>query len=890
MENSKNFTEEFKKFNYLLDDESWKDALPGFTLYASSVTPKNPKVSVIIANYNNGPYLERMMDSLMEQTLGIHRLQVMFIDDRSTDNSLEIVKPYTDKYPNVEIYHLDKNTGGAHGPRNVGLLNARGEYLVFLDADDWYAPDGLKVLADLLDESGDGIAFGGIMRSINGQLFRGDPSYIELDKMNRPISDLPYDFYSWLGPQANMVRASIVFDNNLHFIDQRVADDVTFFIQVLRLSGSISQTSQLTTYLNRDDDNASLSKSVNETFMTSWLRALSYLKNTYTMDISLERFMARRLEWLVIDFVLRWDTGYGFSKEKVTHFADLVHEYLGDLPFDATQYFKTDARRIVWKAIQERDFDFLVKFYEWHSLPFYDKKLELRDGHYFHVPDDPSLPAAEINTRIEGNYVDANEDEIIVNFDIYTNETINYCELRSLHNPWLNQILDVDKVGEWTYQVVITRAIYDELEDDAYNVYIRTNNYHDNPILINDVERFTAPDTVIRNIDNSVAIEKRSVEKGNFLVIRELSSEDITPSNGVKSPKWISVIGASFLENGHFARETDDNLRITAVEDYVTPINLENETIEKVVAKNNTLIGTYIANTELPIYTTPKIDEAEKFENSIAKSEVFNVTNVVFGEEDQLFLEIGYGKYVSADATLAKRIKLDEQFYTLPGMYQVNKQKLPIFKNPSYESEVIMELPYHTWFLAENVIFDNKQESLLFRTENGYVSAEQTGLVREGEVADDGYYHTGKNFIVISDCVSVYEDIDMKKLATFSKINKGMMFAIDNFSMSRTGEYSMFIDKVGYISAKKDLYRQLNDSIQTSQYLVKIGQYQIKSKFEQGYRSPNFGKRFKARSYEKGTVVNAIGFGVSEKGYPRLKLDDGNFVTSNKKFIEYKGE
>lgn len=890
VEKNKNVVAEFKEFNYLLDDESWKDALPGFTLYASNIQTYHPKVSVIIANYNNGPYLERMMDSLMEQTLGIHRLQVMFIDDRSTDNSLEIVKPYTDKYPNVEIYHLDKNTGGAHGPRNVGLLNARGEYLVFLDADDWYAPDGLKVLADLLDESGDGIAFGGIMRSINGQLFRGDPSYIELDKMNRPISDLPYDFYSWLGPQANMVRASIVFDNNLHFIDQRVADDVTFFIQVLRLSGSISQTSQLTTYLNRDDDNASLSKSVNETFMTSWLRALSYLKNTYTMDISLERFMARRLEWLVIDFALRWDTGYGFSKEKVTHFADLVHEYLGDLPFDATQYFKTDARRIVWKAIEERDFDFLVKFYEWHSLPFYDKKLELRDGHYFHVPDDPSLPAVEINTRIEGNYVDANEDEIIVNFDIYTNETINYCELRSLHNPWLNQILDVDKVGEWTYQVVITQAIYDELEDDAYNVYIRTNNYHDNPILINDVERFTAPDTVIRNIDNSVAIEKRSVEKGNFLVIRELSSEDITPSNGVKSPKWISVIGASFLENGHFARETDDNLRITAVEDYVTPINLENETIENLVAKNNTLIGTYIANAELPIYTAPKIDESEKFENSIAKSEVFNVTNVVFGEEDQLFLEIGYGKYVSADATLAKRIKLDEQFYTAPGLYQVNKQQLPILKEASYDSEVIDTVYYHDLFLVDGIAYDQDKNALIFKIETGFISAYTDDIIREGEVADDGYYHSGSNFIVTSDHVDVYEDIDMTKPAKTSLLKKGTMFTVTAFSISRTGEYSMFIEDVGYVSAKKEQYRELNSTIELAKYSVTPGTYQVKGASEQGYRSPNFGNRFKARSYRKGAIVNAIGFGVSEKGYPRLKLDDGNFVTSNKKFIEYKGE
>lgn len=67
-----------------------------------------------------------MMNSLVHQTLGIENIQVLFVDDRSTDNSLELIKPYFQSYPNIEIYLLDKNTGGAHGPRNVGLLHARG--------------------------------------------------------------------------------------------------------------------------------------------------------------------------------------------------------------------------------------------------------------------------------------------------------------------------------------------------------------------------------------------------------------------------------------------------------------------------------------------------------------------------------------------------------------------------------------------------------------------------------------------------------------------------------------------------------------------------------------------------------------------------------------------
>lgn len=903
MEKSNKVVEEFEKYNYLLNDKTWKDELPGFTLYASVAQTYHPKVSIIIANYNNGPYLKRMMDSLMNQTIGIHRLQVMFIDDRSTDNSIEIVKPYTENYPNVEIYHLDRNTGGAHGPRNVGLLNARGEYLVFLDADDWYDPDGLKVLADLLDESGDGIAFGGIMRSTNGQLFRGDPAYIEMETKNRPISDLPYDFYSWLGPQANMVRASIVFENNLHFIDQRVADDVTFFIQILHLSGSISQTTKLTTYLNRDDDNTSLSKSVNETFMVSWLRALSYLKNTYELDTSLEKFMARRLEWLVIDFALRWDTGYGFSKDKVKHFANLIQEYIGELSFDPSKYFKTDARKIVWKAMKDKEFDFLVRFYEWHSLPFYDKKLELVNGHYFYVPDDATLPNVEINTRVEGNFVSSSEDEIVIDFNIYTNEKINYCELRSLHNPWLNQLLDIKHINDNTYQVSISKDVFDKLENDAYQVLIRTNNYHDNPILIENIERFTAPDTVIRNIDNCVAIEKRAVDKGYFLVVKDLTTDDITPSEEKNISYWVKVNKASFLSNGKFAREVDSGVRIKADGDYLAKLNFDdnndsaevaNENIENailnIIKENNTKLGYYRANENLDVFMAPNRGFAEKLDRIIKKGEFFPVINIIHGEDGLLYFEIEYGQFVLAKSELSSFIELSDDFCTELGLYQVNKADLPIYEEPSYSSKVKETLHYHDLFDTLDMFYDKENKAFIFKTDIGYISARTEDIIRSGEINNDGYYHVGYNFIVTCESVNVYSDNEMKKLAKEHRLEKGSMFKATNFFISHRGEYTIYVRGLGYISASKELYAQLNPDIKVTGYCLKQGKYVVKSKSEQGYRSPNFGNRFKSRSYKQGEVLNAIGFGVSEKGYPRLKLDDGNYITSNQKYVKFKGE
>lgn len=82
----------------------------------------------------------------------------------------------------------------------------------------------------------------------------------------------------------------------------------------MRFSKTITQGERLTTYLNRDADNESLSKSINRTFMLSWLRALSYINQQFPDDLSKERMLARRLEWLIYDFCIRRNTGYPFSK------------------------------------------------------------------------------------------------------------------------------------------------------------------------------------------------------------------------------------------------------------------------------------------------------------------------------------------------------------------------------------------------------------------------------------------------------------------------------------------------------------------------------------------------------------------------------------------------
>ena len=91
-------------------------------------------VSVIIPIYNASKYLERCLSSLCKQSL--KNIEIICIDDGSTDNSAQIIKKFENKYKNVKAYYIENN--GAAYARNLGLSSAIGDYVIFLDADDYF--------------------------------------------------------------------------------------------------------------------------------------------------------------------------------------------------------------------------------------------------------------------------------------------------------------------------------------------------------------------------------------------------------------------------------------------------------------------------------------------------------------------------------------------------------------------------------------------------------------------------------------------------------------------------------------------------------------------------------------------------------------------------------
>ena len=106
------------------------------------------KVSVIMPVYNAAPYLRPALDTVIDQTL--REIEIICIDDGSTDKSLEIIKEYQKKDSRIRI--VTENNAGPAAARNKGIVRARGEYIAFLDADDFYEASLLSELYELAKE------------------------------------------------------------------------------------------------------------------------------------------------------------------------------------------------------------------------------------------------------------------------------------------------------------------------------------------------------------------------------------------------------------------------------------------------------------------------------------------------------------------------------------------------------------------------------------------------------------------------------------------------------------------------------------------------------------------------------------------------------------------
>ncbi|MCC9071720.1 glycosyltransferase [Flavobacterium sp. F-65] len=170
--------------------------------------------SIIIPTYNRRIDLERCLNSLVEQTF--KNFEVVICDNASTDQTIELVEKYTNLL-NLNYIRLPENSGGPARPRNTGISQAKGEWICFLDSDDWYTADKLAYISNL---SLDNIDF------VYHRLLSVDKSGSQGEMFTRqinnktPVIDLLTRFNPIL-TSSTCIRKSVFSKNNLSFSEEK---------------------------------------------------------------------------------------------------------------------------------------------------------------------------------------------------------------------------------------------------------------------------------------------------------------------------------------------------------------------------------------------------------------------------------------------------------------------------------------------------------------------------------------------------------------------------------------------------------------------------------------------------------------------------------------------
>lgn len=269
-------------------------------------------VSIIIPVYNTAQYLRQALDSVINQSY--KNLQIICVNDGSTDNSLSILEEYSKIDSRIEI--ITKENGGLSAARNRGLESADGDYVLFLDSDDWLDTNTVEKARRNLIEHNVDIVFWGYIKeyekaSIPVQVWNQNVLFAGKDMQKLAIR--------LVGPVGQELRNPELLDSlgvvwgklykrdllTANFMDTRIigsAEDVLYNIEIFSKAESAFYTTNITHHY-RKNNSQSFTKAYKQNLIKQWQNLFDYMHRLiikYKMHKSAEIALENRKALAVI--------------------------------------------------------------------------------------------------------------------------------------------------------------------------------------------------------------------------------------------------------------------------------------------------------------------------------------------------------------------------------------------------------------------------------------------------------------------------------------------------------------------------------------------------------------------------------------------------------------
>ncbi|MDR1827112.1 MAG: glycosyltransferase family 2 protein [Methylobacteriaceae bacterium] len=186
-------------------------------------------LSFVIPVYNAEKYLHQCLESIARQASD--ETEIVLVDDGSTDSSVALITGFFGEHPHLSYQLIRRENGGSGAARNTGIAAATGDYLWFVDADDYILPDALPRLLNLLKQHKPDVFIANYCRLFPGGV---DPQAedLRLDPIDVPVNidDIPgldmCSFFTWdCAPWRTIARRSLYADNNIRFPEHTLYED-----------------------------------------------------------------------------------------------------------------------------------------------------------------------------------------------------------------------------------------------------------------------------------------------------------------------------------------------------------------------------------------------------------------------------------------------------------------------------------------------------------------------------------------------------------------------------------------------------------------------------------------------------------------------------------------
>jgi glycosyltransferase involved in cell wall biosynthesis len=252
-------------------------------------------VSVVVAVYNTMPYLTECLRSLVEQSIGLDRIEIVAVDDGSTDGSGEALDRWAEKYPGtVKVLHQE-NSGGPAGPSNKALDVATGRYVFFLGADDYLGREALERLVTTADELTADIVLGRLVgaggRNVNQAIYAGG-NRDDVDLVNSPLA--------WALSNTKLFRRSLLEEHGIRYLKAlRSGSDQPFTLRAIAAARRIAVRADYKFYyaVRRTDSSNITYRTSLDHFVRDTAIIMDTAAEVVTDPAALEKVLRRHFSW-----------------------------------------------------------------------------------------------------------------------------------------------------------------------------------------------------------------------------------------------------------------------------------------------------------------------------------------------------------------------------------------------------------------------------------------------------------------------------------------------------------------------------------------------------------------------------------------------------------------